>query len=35
MADQQVQAAIEAVARLEPTPGPLAGIARYAVERRR
>ena len=35
MAHQQVQVAIEAVARLEPVPGPLAGIARYAVERRK
>lgn len=35
MAQEQVKAALDAVARLEPTPGPLAGIARYAVERRK
>jgi geranylgeranyl diphosphate synthase type II len=35
MAEEQVKAALDAVARLEPTPGPLAGIARYTVERRK
>lgn len=35
MADEQVKAALDAIARLEPKPGPLAGIARYTVERKK
>lgn len=35
MAEEQVKAALEAASRLEPVPGPLAGIARYTVERRK
>jgi len=32
-ADEEARNAIEAVRALEPTPGPLAALARYAVER--
>ena len=35
MADEQVARAVEAVRELEPEPGPLQALARYAVERRR
>jgi geranylgeranyl diphosphate synthase type II len=35
MANEQVARAIEAVLPLEPVPGPLQALARYAVERSR
>ncbi|MBK7858372.1 MAG: polyprenyl synthetase family protein [Archangiaceae bacterium] len=34
LAQEQVQRAVSAIAALEPTPGPLAALARYAVERK-
>jgi geranylgeranyl diphosphate synthase type II len=34
LAQEQVQRAQAAVAKLEPTPGPLAALARYTVERK-